>query len=162
MRAAVVCMVMALGCMGAWSRGVCGEGVLCLDQLKPAIPEEVPGSRVPTWMHAGGVAMHAYENKTGGADALESFNANLFYLDFDMDGFAKSGDLIWEVKIDILKPEPHRALRAIAWVHPDTAQVHFLCAPWMQGLSASVSPDRDPEPETEGQTPEDPCNGSVR
>jgi hypothetical protein len=125
------CMVFLAECMWDGAGPACGQGILTSRDLLPEVPEEVPGSRVPTSREAACLATDAYMERTGGLSADESFDGpRLFFLGFDMDGFAKSGDKIWEVRITTLMPSARVALRAIAWVNPDTAQVHFVCGPW--------------------------------
>ncbi|MDO8735084.1 MAG: hypothetical protein Q7K21_08015 [Elusimicrobiota bacterium] len=45
---------------------------------------------------------------------------------YDVDGFAKKGENIWEARVLTLNGE----LRAIIWVHPNTGKVYFVTGAW--------------------------------
>ena len=125
------CTMFLVGCMWNGADSAYGQGVLTLRDLLPEVQEEVPESQVPTAREAACLATEAYVERMGGLSDNESFDGpRLLFLGFDVEGFARSGDKIWEVRITTSMASALVALRAIAWVNPDTAKVHFVCGPW--------------------------------
>ena len=45
---------------------------------------------------------------------------------YDIDGFAKKGEKIWETRVLTLNGE----LRAIIWLHPNTEKIYFVTGSW--------------------------------
>jgi hypothetical protein len=110
---------------------VYGQEIPSLKEMENAEKPELPGARVPNGDDASRIAQKAYFNRMGGLSAYEgSGYASLVELGFAIEGFAREGDKIWEVRITIMNTNGRRSLRAIIWVHSETEQVYFMCGPW--------------------------------
>ncbi|HYP02177.1 MAG TPA: hypothetical protein VER76_18440 [Pyrinomonadaceae bacterium] len=89
-------------------------------------PIELKGATLSTEALAKDIADAAYWKLGCGWLANEASGVNgVVQLGFDMPGFAKQGDLIWEVRVVLM----HTQLRALIWVHSETGKVKFLIAP---------------------------------
>lgn len=90
---------------------------------------ELKGAKVTTEAQAKELVFKQYISqmlKSRGVSATESPQlASIETLGFDMPGYAKKGDIIWEVRvIDLVS-----GLNAIAWVHSETQAIKFLLLP---------------------------------
>lgn len=82
----------------------------------------VRGVRVSTEAEAKKIAVDAYFKKTGGLRGVQTAKVvSIHTLDLDIKGFAQKSDRVWEVRI-----YGPRDLRAIIWVHAQSAKTYFL------------------------------------
>lgn len=89
---------------------------------------------------ASRLAIEAYASKFSGVSAYESPSLPvLVELGFPIKGYAKQGDKIWEVRITSLTQNGTHSLRAILWIHSQTAQVYFLCSPEAHANTSKTS-----------------------
>ncbi len=101
------------------------------EDLKKVAPPTIPGARASQAKQAQHIALTAYLAKAGGLMATEDLAPTaVVTLGYDVPGFAKSGDRIWEVRALWWRPDLTRALRSILWVHSETSQVYFLTGVW--------------------------------
>lgn len=108
---------------------------LTLEQMKLAREHsqnlELPGANIPNGNAAARIAQKAYVEKMQSLSTYEgSGQPKLVELGFEIKGFAKVGDAVWEVRFTNLNPKGHCSLRAILWVHAETKAVHFVCGSW--------------------------------
>ena len=100
-------------------------------------PAKIDGALVTLEVDARGIAFRHYVEKMKGKLLAEegAIDAVIIKIGYDVPQFAVSGTQIWEVRIrTVLFPSK---LRAIAWIHPETAKVYFVAAPWKtQGLNS--------------------------
>jgi hypothetical protein len=94
-------------------------------------PWKLHGRPVPDAETALGIALRAWTDSHRGMLATESWRCSgPLALNFDVDGFAKAGDEIWECHLFRLDLTDTRIkMQATLWVHSLTAQVHFVHAP---------------------------------
>jgi hypothetical protein len=108
-----------------------GQELPSLLELERAERPKLLGAKVSNGDDASRIAMKAYAEKVRGLSAYEgSGQPILIELGFELKGFAKVGDKVWEVRFTNLNPEGNRSLRAILWVHAATEKVYFVCGPW--------------------------------
>ncbi len=95
--------------------------------------QEIKGAKVSKQLDASGIATTAYEKKTkkGGFAG----RTNIEVLAFDIPGFGKRGDKVWEVRFTEVIIEKGaggwNATIAILWVHSETTEVYFVIGPWV-------------------------------
>lgn len=98
------------------------------------------GAKVHDGEAASRLAIEAYASKSSGVSAYESSSLPvLVELGFPIRGYARQGDKIWEVRITSLTQNGTRSLRAILWIHSQTAQVYFLCSPEAHANTSKTS-----------------------
>ncbi len=104
--------------------------VLALGGATTAEPKLPPGATVGTEAQAREVAFRAYVEKMKlGILAEEGITgAALLALGYDVPGFAKRRDPVWEVRIETISLET----RALIWVHALSGMVLFVVGPWDQ------------------------------
>ena len=110
-----------------------------------AAPPEIPGAKIATEADARRIALDAYARKANRANVLSATDIvrkiDVIVFGFDLPGFAKQGDKVWEVRFTGLEKE----LRAILWVHANSGDLHFLCGPW-QSDGSQISSDEASSP----------------
>lgn len=85
-------------------------------------PLRIEGAKVSTEDQASKIALQAYFKRMGGLRALQTAKVvSVHRLDVKIKGFARKGDRVWEVRIYGL-----RDLRAVIWVHSESAKTFFL------------------------------------
>lgn len=103
-----------------------GETVHPLIKLEP--PLEIAGAKVAKEADARCIAFDAYIKKmrlevlaTEGVRSVK-----VMKLGYDIPGFAKQGEPLWEARVMTLNDE----LRAILWINPHSEAVYFVVGPW--------------------------------
>ena len=103
-------------------------------------PLVLEGAKVSTEAQAKELAWKSYIGlmlKNHGISATESVRVvETITLGFDVPGYAKKGDKIWETRvIDMMS-----GLRAIIWIHAESQQTRFLISPAVkEGIIVSIS-----------------------
>jgi hypothetical protein len=86
------------------------------------LPARLPGARVSHPGQAVDLATRAYFARAGGMRALQSAEAvGAASLGFDVPGFARAGDRVWEVRV-----HERGTLSAVIWVNAETGDSRFL------------------------------------
>ena len=125
----VIGMVLVIGISGTMT--ATGQELPSLRELERAERPEIPGAKVANGNDAARISQKAYVEKMHGLSAYEGAGGgSIIELGFEVKGFAKLGDKVWEIRFTSMNPAGRRALRAILWVHSETGQVHFVCGPW--------------------------------
>ena len=93
-----------------------------------APPLQIAGAMVSTQANAKQIAFEAYAKQMH-AEVL--FNEGIqtiaiVTLGYVVRDFATKGERIWEARVMTIDG----SLRAIIWVNPNSARVHFVCGPW--------------------------------
>jgi len=105
-----------------------GQERLLFPVLQEVLTNRLQGAKVPDAEQASLLAMKAYI-RTSGLSAQEGpSQPSLMEVGFPVEGYAKVGDKIWEVRITALTKDGNRAIRAIIWVHAQTGQARFVGA----------------------------------
>lgn len=104
--------------------------VLALTGTAPAQPKLPPGAVVETEVKARDLAFRAYVEKMKlGILAEEGVTgAALLAVGYDVPGFARRGDPVWEIRVQTISLET----RALIWVHAQSGNVLFVIGPWDQ------------------------------
>lgn len=94
--------------------------------------QQIKGAKVSTQEEAKKIAKEAYSKKTKYKVSVAGARTNVEVLGFDVPGFGKMGDKVWDVRFtkDITNVSINATI-AIIWVHPKTAEVYFLIGPWV-------------------------------
>jgi hypothetical protein len=92
---------------------------------QPRLP---PGAAVETEGKARELAFRAYVEKMKLRILAEEgiTHAGLLTIGYDIPGFARRRDPVWEVRIETLSVET----RALIWVHAHSGRVLFVIGPW--------------------------------
>lgn len=100
------------------------------DSGEPAMPLEITGAKIASEEQARHFAFkHYVERMKVNILAEESVRTvAIIKVGYDISGFAKKGDLIWDTRVLALENE----LRGIIWVHPGTEKVLFITGAWDQ------------------------------
>ena len=119
------------------------EGVRALGISENLVPketgklEEIQNAKVKA-ADAEKFAEKAFSNKCGGRGSFErAYPAKPFCIGYDIDGFAKKGAALWQVKV---YNTIEVYLLAVIWVHPETGQVYFVCGMWDEEKPVTNSP----------------------
>lgn len=118
-----VCLVVALmafsGAVGEEERN--GADWQTLQEVAET---ERPGCGVSSADEARELALQTLVRRGHGMRAEEGLQCRgVLVLGFDVEGFAQTGDRVWEVRaMDV-----EGRLMAILWVHADSGKVHFAC-----------------------------------
>lgn len=91
---------------------------------------EIKGAKISRESDAWQAARRYYYSlpESKRADEWVNQEASIVILGFDIPGFAKTGEKIWEARVVTLNNE----LRAILWIHPMTEKVFVVIAFWKQ------------------------------
>lgn len=90
---------------------------------------EIKGVKVSKESQAKHIAFREYVKKMQlNISATEGIREiSIAEMENDIQDFAEKGDIVWETKVLTFEGD----LRAIIWVHPQTEEVYFVIAPWM-------------------------------
>lgn len=89
---------------------------------------DIIGAKVSTYEQAEQLTTDHYKQKMNltAMDKELVINPQKITLLYDVPGFAKNGETIWEAKVITNE----RSLRALIWINPRTGQVRCLTGPW--------------------------------
>lgn len=90
---------------------------------------ETDFNHVLTESKAKRIARDAYAEKMGVHLMAEEgiWKVDIQTIGFDIPGFAKRGDQLWEARVMAFL---NRETRAIIWVNANTEQVYYVIGPW--------------------------------
>jgi len=116
-------------------QAVGGQELLSRQQTSETKPQEISGAVLSQEKDARHVAIEAYFTRQGGLLATESEVLSIVTIGFDIPGFAKKGERLWEVRFtDMGSNGVQRLLRAILYIHPNTSAIHAVVGPWTEIL----------------------------
>jgi hypothetical protein len=132
----VMLFVFNIVCIRVW-----GQNLPTIQELQKPVSLEIPGAKVSTSKEAHNIGIKSYFNKVGGLLATENIvPTSIITLGYDIPGFAKSGDKVWELRALSWGPDIIQQLRGILWVHSVTGSVYFSSGLW--DTTKSLSPDK--------------------
>jgi hypothetical protein len=78
------------------------------------------------------IALQAYWDRTGNADAQESLTITQIRIAYEIPGFAGPNDVIWEARMRYMggsfRGKP--GVRGVIWINDKTGNVRFIAGTW--------------------------------
>ena len=135
MRRQLFCYSIFIVCEFMMFQIIEGQELLPRQQASNAVRQEIQGALLAQEDDARHVAIEAYFTRQGGLLATESEVLSIVTIGFDIPGFAKKGEKLWEIRFtDMGSNGVQRLLRAILYLHPNTSAIHAVVGPWTEIL----------------------------
>lgn len=134
-RSLIICLGMACLGFAIAQPARCPSLEEMLGTVRANAEKAFQGSKINNYRKAERTAFDAYSMRMKeGVSSMEApGGSSIITLGYDVPGFGKEGQKVWEVRITEMTVVPEFALRSIVWIQPDTGDVHFVCGPWDDG-----------------------------